>query len=71
MKCSIYIATSTDGYIATTNGSVDWQHTAGDSEADKGIPLFGKISQKVKLKNAEATAFSNESIQIKYNVNYL
>lgn len=36
MKCSVYIATSADGYIATTEGAVDWLHSAGDSEADMG-----------------------------------
>ncbi|OOE91269.1 MULTISPECIES: dihydrofolate reductase family protein [unclassified Salinivibrio] len=34
MKCSVYIATSVDGYIATTEGSVDWLHNAGNSKAD-------------------------------------
>ena len=34
MKCSVYIATSADGYIATHEGGVDWLHTAGSSEAD-------------------------------------
>jgi dihydrofolate reductase len=34
MKCSVYIATSADGYIATLEGSVDWLHTAGNLEAD-------------------------------------
>ena len=34
MKCSVYIATSADGYIATHDGDVDWLHTAGNSEAD-------------------------------------
>lgn len=187
MECSVYIATSIDGYIATTDGGVNWLHTSGNSEADmgdnpdmgfsrfinsidcmimgrkcmevissmdlspeqwpyddthivvlsntvkeppenlrgkvemysgdiqtlikklesngfkhayidggstitsfinlklidrmtitkapvllgEGIPLFGKINQNVKLKNAEATAFPNEFIQIKYDVNYL
>ena len=36
----------------------------------EGIPLFGKIDQRVKLKNAKAAAFPNEFIQIKYSVNY-
>lgn len=36
MNCSVYIATSADGYIATLDGSVDWLHTAGNSEADMG-----------------------------------
>jgi len=34
MKCSVYIATSVDGYIATPDGGVDWLHTAGNLEAD-------------------------------------
>ncbi|ASK18645.1 dihydrofolate reductase family protein [Halomonas sp. N3-2A] len=34
MKCSVYIATSADGYIATPDGGVDWLHTAGNLEAD-------------------------------------
>jgi dihydrofolate reductase len=34
MKCSVYIATSADGYIATLEGSVDWLHTAGNESAD-------------------------------------
>ncbi len=186
MKCSVYIATSADGYIATPDGGVDWLLTAGNLEADmgsedmgfkavmdsvdcmimgrkcmemisimnltpekwiygdmrivvlsntvkeppenlrgkiemysgdikdlilqlessgfkhayidggstitsfiklklidemiitktpvllgEGIPLFGKINQRVKLENAEATAYQNEFIQIKYSVNYL
>lgn len=36
MKCSVYIATSLDGYIATTDGCVDWLHAAGNPEADMG-----------------------------------
>lgn len=36
MKCSVYIATSADGYIATPDGGVDWLHSAGNSEADMG-----------------------------------
>ncbi|MBU2891976.1 dihydrofolate reductase family protein [Colwellia sp. D2M02] len=34
MKCSVYIATSADGYIATPDGDVDWLHSAGNSAAD-------------------------------------
>lgn len=34
MKCSVYIATSADGYIATLDGGVDWLHSAGKLDAD-------------------------------------
>ena len=36
MKCSVFIATSVDGFIATPEGSVDWLHSAGNPEADMG-----------------------------------
>jgi dihydrofolate reductase len=41
MKCSVYIATSADGYIATPDGGVDWLHTAGNLEADMGTEDMG------------------------------
>lgn len=36
MKCSVFIATSMDGMIARKDGSVDWLHSAGNSNADMG-----------------------------------
>lgn len=36
MKCSVYIATSVDGFIAKNDGNVDWLHTAGNKNADMG-----------------------------------
>lgn len=36
MKCSVYIATSVDGFIARKDGNVDWLHTAGNSKVDMG-----------------------------------
>ncbi len=41
MKCSVFIATSGDGYIATPNGGVDWLHTAGNLNADMGEEDMG------------------------------
>lgn len=34
MKCSVYIATSVDGFIARNDGSVDWLETAGKPDAE-------------------------------------
>lgn len=36
MKCSVFIATSADGYIATEDGGVEWLETAGRQAADLG-----------------------------------
>ena len=41
MKCSVYIATSIDGYIATPDGGVDWLHTSGNLEAEMGSEDMG------------------------------
>lgn len=41
MKCSVYIATSVDGFIAKPDGNVDWLHTAGNLEADMGNEDMG------------------------------
>ena len=37
MKCSVFIATSADGYIARADGSVDWLHNAEMQDADLGV----------------------------------
>ncbi len=37
----------------------------------EGIPLFGKTFKAIKLEEAQAAAFPNDFIQLKYVVNYL
>lgn len=34
MKCSVFIATSADGYIATQDGGVEWLDTSGKTDVD-------------------------------------
>lgn len=41
MKCSVYIAASVDGFIAKTDGNVEWLHTTGNLEADMGTEDMG------------------------------
>ena len=41
MKCSVFIATSVDGYIASPDGGVDWLHSAGKQEVDMGTEDMG------------------------------
>jgi len=36
-----------------------------------GIPLFGKLTKQINLEDAEATAFPNNFVEIKYSVKYL
>ena len=36
MKCSAYIAASADGFIARTDGGIDWLNTAGKPEEGMG-----------------------------------
>ena len=36
MKCSVFITTSADGYIATEDGGVEWLETAGNANAEMG-----------------------------------
>ena len=36
MKCSVFIATSADGFIARNDHSVDWLHSVGNPNADMG-----------------------------------
>lgn len=36
MKCSVFIATSADGYIATIDDDVEWLETSGKTDVDLG-----------------------------------
>ena len=39
LKCSVYIATSVDGYIATQDGGVEWLENAGNPESGDREPV--------------------------------
>lgn len=41
MKCSVFIATSADGYIASADGGVDWLQSAGNLDVDMGAEDMG------------------------------
>ena len=47
MKCSVYIATSADGFIAKNNGSIDWLMAAGNKTADLGDEADMGFSQYI------------------------
>lgn len=36
MKCSAFIATSVDGFIARPDGNVDWLHSSGNQDVEMG-----------------------------------
>ena len=57
MKCSVFIATSIDGFIATKDGNVDWLHTS-----EKYKEIIGE--------QAESIVFPNDYVQLKYKVKY-
>jgi dihydrofolate reductase len=37
----------------------------------EGIPLFGKINNRVKLESASSKAFPNDFVQTKYSIKYV
>jgi len=36
MNCSVFIATSVDGFIARDDGNIDWLESSGNQDAEMG-----------------------------------
>jgi len=63
MKCSAFIATSLDGFIARKNGDILIPILIGE-----GIPLFGKLPHDVKLEHIATNAYASGFVQSKYRL---
>ncbi len=66
MKCSVYIATSVDGFIAKPDGNVDWLHTAGNLEADMGTEDMGF---KAYMDSVDCMIMGRKCIEMISNMN--
>jgi len=59
MKCSVYIATSADGYIASPDGGVDWLMAAGNSEE----PVEMALSFEDYLKSVDCMVMGRKCME--------
>ena len=64
MKCSVYIATSVDGFIATKNGDVDWLHSAGN-----GKELSGDMGLSDYLSSVDCLIMGRKCMEVISNMN--
>ncbi len=62
MKCSAFIATSVDGYIAKPDDSVDWLHSAGDPKAD--MSAFGDAGFSDYLSTVDCMIMGRKCMEV-------
>lgn len=49
IKCSVYVATSVDGFIAREDGDIDWLHNPAYAVADGGDLGYGEFINSVDV----------------------
>lgn len=68
MKCSIFIAPSVDGYIATEDGGVHWLETVGktvsDEEASSGLMKHFKTSMPNYMKDVDCMIIGRKLMEV-------
>lgn len=62
MKCSVFIATSVDGFIAKSDDSVDWLHSAGNQDAD--MTEFGDLGFSDFLSSVDCMVMGRKCMEV-------
>ena len=67
MKCSVFIATSADGFIATKDGGVDWLHSAGNGK--ERSPENADMGFNKYLASVDCLIMGRKSMEVISNMN--